>query len=148
MKCFSNSGDSAYNLSPWLMKVIPNNLNMRNEERQFNRNVRSVRGIVERVIGVLKMRFRCILGERQLRYNETKVGKIVYACATLHNFLIFNSFDIMHGVNVHQLNVEIDRQEIPNANYVINIVNDQRVATNRRNELIQYFNNPMNVNAH
>lgn len=130
------------------MKVIPNNVNMRNEERQFNRNVRSTRGIIERVIGVLKMRFRCILGERQLRYNETKVGEIVYACATLHNFLIFNSFDIMHGFNVIHFNNELDQPLILNANYVINNANDQRVAINRRNELIQYFNNPINANEH
>lgn len=41
------------------MKVfIGQNLN--EDETNFNRHIRRVRQIVERVIGVLKVRFRCI----------------------------------------------------------------------------------------
>lgn len=82
------------------MKIIPNNENLDVFERRYNRRIRSVRSLVERVIGVLKTRFRCILGERPLRYYPTKVSKIIYACVTLHNFLIRNRFDIMHNMNV------------------------------------------------
>lgn len=129
-------GDSAYNLSPWLIKVILYSPNMTNDEREFNRRVCSVRSIIERVIGLLKMRFRCLLGERQLRYNQTKVGRIIYSCATLHNFLISRRFDIMHGIDLDNFNEEFMDRDVPNVN---NNANHQINGINRRNELIRHF---------
>jgi len=41
---------------------------------------------VERVNGVLKGRWRCLLSDRTLHYNPVKVGMIVNACAVLHIF--------------------------------------------------------------
>ncbi|KAG5894217.1 hypothetical protein JTB14_002268 [Gonioctena quinquepunctata] len=45
----------------------------------------SARNCVERCIGVLKGRFRCIMEERKLRYEPGKVGTIINACAILHD---------------------------------------------------------------
>ncbi|KAK9693275.1 hypothetical protein QE152_g34312 [Popillia japonica] len=41
----------------------------------------SARNCVERCIGVLNSRFRCILDERTLRYCPEKAGQISIACA-------------------------------------------------------------------
>lgn len=61
-----NLGDSAYPLSPWLMKAF-DGANLNPLQQNFNRQLRGVRQIVERSIGLLKVRFRCIMGERKLR---------------------------------------------------------------------------------
>lgn len=44
-----------------------------------------VRNTVERCIGVLKARWRCLLAHRVLHYNPVMSGKIVNACVVLHN---------------------------------------------------------------
>lgn len=120
------------------MKVFPHGPNLTNEERDFNRRICSIRSLIERVIGLLKMRFRCLLGERQLHYNQTKVGQIVYACATLHNFLISKRFDIMHGIDFNQfnggaINIVNNINNLNNANHQLN-------GIDRRKELIRFFN--------
>lgn len=132
---FFPKGDSAYPLLPWLMKIIPNNENMNVFERRYNRRIRSIRSLVERVIGVLKTRFRCILGERPLRYHPTKVSKIIYACVTLHNFLIHNRFDIMHNLNDDDLNNAGAGQGLVNVEYF----NNQMAGNMRREELVRFL---------
>lgn len=117
------------------MKIIPNNENMPAYERRYNRRIRSVRSLVERVIGVLKTRFRCIMGERPLRYHPTKVSKIIYACVTLHNFLIHNRFDIMHNINDLNFGNAGAGQGLVNLDYV----NNQMAGNMRRQELVQFL---------
>lgn len=43
------------------------------------------RNTVERCIGVLKARWRCLLAHRVLHYDHHMVAKIINACAVLHN---------------------------------------------------------------
>lgn len=80
------------------------------EEENYNEMFIRVRIIIERCIGILKMRFRCILGERQLRYESRKVSRIFYCCATLHNWLILNNFDVLHDLDEQELQ-EVIRNE-------------------------------------
>lgn len=44
-----------------------------------------VRNTVERCIGVLKARWRCLTVHRVLHYDPVTCGKIVNACVVLHN---------------------------------------------------------------
>lgn len=113
------------------MKIFPNNENLNDAEMYFNQRLQKIRSLVERVIGILKMRFRCLLdSERRIRYSETKVGLFVYVCATLHNFLISNRFDVLHGIDVNNVeNIPLVAQQIPN----------QQAGFVRRNELVQYL---------
>lgn len=57
-------------------------------EARFNYIHAKTRNIVERTIGVLKNRFRCILAARQLHYSPEKAAKITAVSAALHNICI------------------------------------------------------------
>lgn len=93
-------GDSAYPLSPWLMTIYSDrNRELTPIQQQFNRLIIQTRQIIERCIGVLKMRFRCLLSERKLKYHPKIAGEIINTCVVLHNFLSYNRFDLMHGID-------------------------------------------------
>ncbi|KAJ8927540.1 hypothetical protein NQ314_019976 [Rhamnusium bicolor] len=57
-------------------------------QQRFNHAHIRARNCVERCIGVLKMRFRCLLRERSLRYPPHFVSNLIKACAILHNLCV------------------------------------------------------------
>ncbi|KAK0156625.1 putative nuclease HARBI1 [Merluccius polli] len=77
-------GDSGYALRPWLMTPI---LHPATEpEQRYSRARRKTRSVVERCIGVVKSRFRCIdLSGRVLQYTPEKACKIITCAFILHN---------------------------------------------------------------
>ncbi|KAB0805700.1 hypothetical protein PPYR_02670 [Photinus pyralis] len=81
-------GDSGYPLEPWLMTPItaPDT----DAKRAYNIAHRSVRNVIERLNGVLKTRFRCLLKHRVLHYSPPVAAKIVNSCAVLHNMCILH----------------------------------------------------------
>jgi hypothetical protein len=83
-----NIGDAGYPLQPFLLTPILNVLDDTAEGRYTARHLRT-RNSVERTIGILKQRFRCLLKHRVLHYHPTIASKIVYACAVLHNICRF-----------------------------------------------------------
>ncbi|XP_037041922.1 putative nuclease HARBI1 [Bradysia coprophila] len=85
-------GDHGYPLQPWLLKPYDTPCNW--AETVFNSRLRKLRSLVERVIGLLKARFRCLLNERKLRYKPLISGYIIYSCSVLHNFLIDNDYPV------------------------------------------------------
>lgn len=80
-------GDSGYPLQPYLMTPFLNPL-VNSPESAYNYAHMRARNVVERALGVLKMRFRCLLKERVARYNHVFVGKLVTACVVLHNMCV------------------------------------------------------------
>lgn len=117
------------------MKIFDNN-NLNDIQRNFNRKIKGVRQIIERCIGVMKARFRCLLAERELRYHPTKVGHIIYACATLHNFLIANRFDIFHDIDQDLLENLLNR---PNQGNIEELEDEREAALRRRNQLANFL---------
>lgn len=61
-------------------------------ERRFNKKHASTRNVVERCFGLLKNRFRAILGSRGLHYSPQKATKIINACCAMHNICIKYKF--------------------------------------------------------
>jgi len=82
--------------------------------RQFEYTLKlcKARNVAERFFGVLKSTWRCLSYQRVLTYSPEMAGKIVNACATLHNIRIhcilpaFKDFDDINqeinGDELHQ----------------------------------------------
>ncbi|KAJ8912701.1 hypothetical protein NQ315_012255 [Exocentrus adspersus] len=67
-------GDAGYPLEPILMVPVQNP--GAGGEENFNIGLRQARSVVERCIGLLKMRFRCVLQERTARYDPDLQDKL------------------------------------------------------------------------
>lgn len=99
-------------------------------EERYNAAHKTARSTIERCIGILKSRFRCILKERVLHYSPEKAGIIISACAVLHN-IIFH----------HRLPYE---EPVPEENEIADIAADdvpaiENVGHNIRQQLINNF---------
>ncbi|XP_035430552.1 putative nuclease HARBI1 [Spodoptera frugiperda] len=77
-------GDSGYPLRKTMMTPILNTIEGTPQHHYYVKHV-TARNTVERCIGVLKARFRCLLVARTLHYSPITAGKIVNACCVLHN---------------------------------------------------------------
>lgn len=75
-------GDSEYGLTPYLMTPYKNP-QYGIVQYLYNQRHASARNIVERTIGVLKSRFRCL--QSNLMYIPSKVVNIINVCCALHN---------------------------------------------------------------
>lgn len=86
-------GDAGYSLEPWLMTPITN-APEESPEARYTQCHTSIRNCVERMFGVLKNVFRCLLSHRVLHYKPVMASNITIACAVLHNMrLRYNLMD-------------------------------------------------------
>ncbi|XP_065287212.1 putative nuclease HARBI1 [Dermacentor albipictus] len=92
-------GDSAYPLEPWLFTPAPGHPALHTPEGHYNAAHTSTRSAVERCIGVMKRRFRCLQRHRAFHYGPKKAATIVAACAALHNLCI--DADVPHTGRVY-----------------------------------------------
>lgn len=80
-------GDSGYPLEPWLMTPLAHEVEG-TPRFEYNSALCSARNCVERLFGVLKSTWRCLSRHRSLQYEPGFAGRIVNACAVLHNIRI------------------------------------------------------------
>lgn len=126
-------GDSGYPLEPYLLTPFRNPVEGSPESR-YNYSHIGARNCVERCIGLLKMRFRCLLKERVCRYPPDYVGKIVSACAVMHNMCI------IHNLHIEE-NLQVPENEINHNNLPPN-VHLLRLGERMRNNIVnRYFTN-------
>ncbi|XP_049885031.1 putative nuclease HARBI1 [Pectinophora gossypiella] len=76
-------GDSGYPLRPTVMTPI--NIEPDTPQRHYTDLHCRVRNTVERTIGILKSRWRCLLVDRKLHYHPVTAGLIINAVVVLHN---------------------------------------------------------------
>lgn len=130
-------GDSGYPQEPWLHTPVANAL-PDSPEARYNEAHARARNCVERCIGVLKMRWRCILKERVLRYHPHKVGQIINSCCVLHNMCIRE--DLVLDDEEDDLPGNFDYNDPGERNVYANR-NDLQEGLNRRRLVINsYFN--------
>ncbi|XP_067637562.1 putative nuclease HARBI1 [Eurosta solidaginis] len=103
-------GDAGYPLQPFLLTPF-RNPQANTAEHTFNQKHCSGRNIVERTIGVLKSRFRCLA--RTLQYQPEKVVQIINVCCALHNICI-------HYKVQEIVDVDIENQEDALAEEIFN----------------------------
>ena len=80
------AGDSAYPLTNWLMKSLPDRGYLTAEQRKFNLKFSALRCIVERAFGMLKSRWRIIL--KKIEQKKTTLKRTVIAACVLCNIHI------------------------------------------------------------
>lgn len=76
-------GDAAYPLFSWLIKPFQQTKHLAYSQQQFNVELSRARVCIERAFGVLKGRWRVLLGKVCL--EPSFVADIFVACAVLHN---------------------------------------------------------------
>ncbi|XP_072144204.1 putative nuclease HARBI1 [Dermacentor andersoni] len=81
-------GDSGYPLEPWLLTPVTGHPPIHTAEGRYNTAHAAMRSVVERCIGLLKSRFRCLQRYRALHYQPERAATIVAACAVLHNLCL------------------------------------------------------------
>ncbi|XP_049866795.1 putative nuclease HARBI1 [Pectinophora gossypiella] len=129
-------GDSGYAQRAYIMTPI-NNAPDNTPEAYYNMLHATARNSVERTIGLLKGRFRCLLVHRVLDYHPDKVAKIVIACCVLHNMCNRAGMEVVNlteDENLEEAQVVAEAQrrqsrDIPNHD-------DLNVGRSRRQDLV------------
>ncbi|XP_037033022.1 putative nuclease HARBI1 [Bradysia coprophila] len=133
--CYYLLADNGYPLQKWLLKPYdsPNTT----QQQLYNKKHGKLRSLVERAIGLLKARFRCLLLERKLRYDPVMSGYIIYAnaCTVLHNYLIGNNFPVDEIDPIFEDYV-IDSEQLEDIEISYD---DLQGGVEMRNEVAQYF---------
>lgn len=99
------AGDDGYGLEQWLMTPLKHE-QPGTPRFMYNEDLCSARSCIERLFGVLKSEFRCLSAQRQLMYEPGLAGKIVNACAVLHNMRIHHR---LRNIDVDPNEVEVHR---------------------------------------
>jgi hypothetical protein len=97
------AGDDGYFLEPWLMTPLKHE-QPGTPRFLYNDALCSARSVVERLFGNWKSVFRCLSSQRKLMYDPVMAGKIVNACAVLHNMRIEQHIDDDIFVDPAELN--------------------------------------------
>jgi len=74
---------------------------------RYNEDLCSARSCVERLFGVWKAVFRCLSAQRRLIYEPGMAGKIVNACAVLHNMRIAHR---LQDIQINDMEIEAFRE--------------------------------------
>ncbi|XP_065369048.1 putative nuclease HARBI1 [Calliphora vicina] len=115
--------DSGYPLEPFVMTPYRNPRTIC--QQRFNKRHTSARNVVERTIGVLKSRFRCL--SRTLWYSPLKTVQIINICCALHN--LCNTLKIQHPIEDLEghLSDEMDGHEIESFETDITLTNSANI---------------------
>ncbi|KAL4719983.1 hypothetical protein ACJJTC_002075, partial [Scirpophaga incertulas] len=124
-------GDSGYAQRVYMMTPIVNAAEGSPEDH-YTKIHCTTRSVVERTIGVLKNRWRCLLGHRVLHYHPNKASKFINACCVLHNICIKKNIEFRGDI-------ENDIDNISNSlnNNISQSIVELRRGNERRNSLIQ-----------
>lgn len=113
-------GDSGYPLKPYLMTPYKSP-SYGSAQHTFNQKHTLARNIVERTIGVLKSRFRCL--QNTLPYSPSKVVTIVNVCCALHNICSHYGVTLAEEILTDPTDGDLEPEEDEN-NIAASIIRD------------------------
>ena len=93
-------GDSGYGLSDWLLTPYANPNG--DPQERYNAAHKKARCLVERCIGIWKMRWRCLT--KPILFRPDTASRIMSACAALHNHAIKHRIDLNEAIDVALVN--------------------------------------------
>ncbi|KAG8234172.1 hypothetical protein J437_LFUL007330 [Ladona fulva] len=105
-------GDSGYPHQPWLQTPILH-APVGSPEANYTTLHVLARSVVERCIGLLKARFRCLLRHRVLEYSPLKAGRIVNACVVLHNMCLKGGLKDSNVLPEEPAEVNVPPEQLP-----------------------------------
>ena len=134
---------SIFGKNTWLVKPFPNNLNLSQEQKKFNRFLSSARVAVERAFGILKARWRCFLN--CLHHNIENLSDVIISCCVLRNTCQMkgDSYIKNDGVLEHTLHRERERrtQRMEECEFHASAIRSLRdILTNYVNDVILFSN--------
>lgn len=134
-------GDSGYGQQPWLFTPIRSASVRTNQEMRYNIAHKKARHQVERCIGVLKSRFRCLCRQRILMYDPATAGSIINACAVLHNIMIASNYPLPNEEEIlNTVQTEGDDEETaPAMSQNVTAVQFRMEGTRARSQLINSY---------
>ncbi|XP_066600749.1 putative nuclease HARBI1 [Prorops nasuta] len=110
-------GDAAYTINKYILTPFKDYGNLNGSEVAYNNRHSSARMMIERAIGLLKIRFRSILDK--LRMTRTKlISKYIIACCIMHNICILQRDHMEIPVIVNNIihsNTSERNQDVQNA---------------------------------
>lgn len=86
-------GDAAYTIQRHIMVPYRDNGHLTAAETLFNKKLSSARMIVERSIGLLKGRWRCLLDKLPMTRTDL-IPRYIIACCVLHNICLLRRDEI------------------------------------------------------
>jgi len=86
-------GDAAYTIQRHVMVPYRDNGHLTAAEIRFNKKLSSARMIVERSIGLLKGRWRCLLDKLPMKRIDL-IPRYIIACCVLHNICLLRRDEI------------------------------------------------------
>lgn len=105
--------DSASSLQTRVMVPYRDNGHLGVEERYFNRILSAARMLIERAIGLLKMRWRILL-DRQPMTKTILIPFYILACCILHNICIQRNDEFDYSVIIpNTIDEDDDPREVP-----------------------------------
>lgn len=126
-------GDSGYPCLDWLIPPVAGD-NLPFEAQEFNRAHRQTRSLVERAIGLLKIRFP-VLNKMRVKTPEYS-AEIVKACTVLHNLCI-----IIEGNVEDDVVMQYVQERINEMGNDVDVDEHNEENQGRRRELIATFAN-------
>jgi len=86
-------GDAAYTIQRNVIIPYRDNGHLTEAEINFNKKLSSARMIVERSIGLLKGRWRCLLDKLPMTRTDL-IPRYIIGCCVLHNLCLLNNDEI------------------------------------------------------
>lgn len=118
--------DSAYTLQQHVMVPFRDDGHLTIEQIHFNKVLSRTRMIVERSIGLLKLRWRCLLNKLDMRRTDL-IPYYVLACCILHNICLKEGDRFEYPIIVPDNAVNLEPLDIDNALKEQGIIKRERI---------------------